>query len=784
MEEAFAPKTYSYSHTLRYTHNYYEELINRIDVIDVSCEEYAQEVLGFLDSSTSGNPTPLDSIIASTSPSFTPFEASDFIFQEIESFLCTPDELSTLDDDFDPEGDITLIEKLINEDSSLNLPLVKNEDLNQVDATMTKPSIEEPPKLELKDLPSHLEYAFLEEIDKLPVIIFNELKDDEKAALLKVLKLHKRAIAWKISNIKGIDPRFCTHKILIDDDFRPAVQHQRRELLVYVRDTCPSEIRLSETKDLTPSSSNKINKVEDQPRSVKTRKNNNNRVKKAKCDDHVMQSSSNANFVSVSINNVHVKNSVNDVKSGCLCAICACTPQQNGVVERRNQTLVEAARTILIFSKALLFLWAKAINTACYTQNHSLIHHRYNKTPYELMQYKKADLSFLYVFGSLCYPINDHEDLGKFDAKAYIGIFVGYMPAKKAFRIYNRRTQIISETIHVTFDEPIAMASKQFSLGPGLHVFYQTECSITNNVFLIKLKWIYKIKKDEPGGELKNKARLVTQGFKQEEDIDFEESFALVTRIEAIRVFIDNAGHKNMTIYQMDVKMDFLNGELKEESKYASEIAKKYGLTSTDSVDTPMIENKKLNEDLQGKPIDVKLYRDMIGSLMYLTASRSDLIYDVCFYARYQAKPTKKHLQAMKRIFRYLKGTINIGFWYSKDTDMSLTAYEDADHAGKQKSTAILSTEAEYIALSGWCSQILWMRSQLIDYGFQLNKIPLYCDNKSAINLCYNNIQHFRAKYIDVRYHFIKEQEENGIVELYCVRTEYQLAEILTKPFP
>ncbi|GJW39546.1 retrovirus-related pol polyprotein from transposon TNT 1-94 [Tanacetum coccineum] len=146
------------------------------------------------------------------------------------------------------------------------------------------------------------------------------------------------------------------------------------------------------------------------------------------------------------------------------------TPQQNSVVERRNRTLVEAARTMLIFSKAPLFLWAEAINIACYTQNRSLIRLRYNKTPYELMQDKKPDLSFLYVFGSLCYPTNDHEDLGKFDAKADIGIFVGYAPAKKAFRIYNRKDWIISETIHVTFDEILtAMASEQFSLGPGLH---------------------------------------------------------------------------------------------------------------------------------------------------------------------------------------------------------------------------------------------------------------------------------------------------------------------------
>ncbi|GJV46600.1 retrovirus-related pol polyprotein from transposon TNT 1-94 [Tanacetum coccineum] len=245
------------------------------------------------------------------------------------------------------------------------------------------------------------------------------------------------------------------------------------------------------------------------------------------------------------------------------------------------------------------------------------------------------------------------------------------------------------------------------------------------------------------------------------------------------------------------------------QSKYASEIVKKYGLHSTDYVDTPMIENKKLDEDLQGKPDDATLYRGMIGSLMYLTSSRPDLNYVVCLCARYQAKPTKTHLQAVKRILRYLNGTIHMGLWYSKDTDMSLTAYADADHAGcqdtrrstsgsaqflgdklvswsskKQKSTVISSTKAEYIVLSGCCSQILWMRSQLTDYGFKFNKIPLYCDNKSAISLCCNNVQHSRAKHIDIRYHFIKEQVENGIVELYFVRTRYQLGDIFTKPLP
>ncbi|GJX69218.1 retrovirus-related pol polyprotein from transposon TNT 1-94 [Tanacetum coccineum] len=194
------------------------------------------------------------------------------------------------------------------------------------------------------------------------------------------------------------------------------------------------------------------------------------------------------------------------------------------------------------------------------------------------------------------------------------------------------------------------------------------------------------------------------------------------------------------------------------QSKYASKIVKKYGLHTTDSVDTPMIENNNLDEDLQGKPVDAILYRCMIGSLMYLTSSRPDLNHAVCLCAWYQAKPNKKHLQAVKRIFRYLNETINMGLWYSKDTDMSLTAYADADHAGcqetrhstsgsaqflgdklvswsskKQKSTTISSAEAEYISMSGCCSQILWMRSQLTDYGSKFNKIPLYCDNKSAI---------------------------------------------------
>ncbi|GJX25139.1 reverse transcriptase domain-containing protein [Tanacetum coccineum] len=174
--------TFNLNQTTRYSSTYNDSLINRIDVIDVACEEFSQEVLGFSNNSSGGNPTSSsDPILSSTTPAFTPFEGGDFILEEIETFLQTPDEFMDLDDDFyDTEGDILYLEQLLNEDPSPTLPPKKNEDLKQKEVTKAKPSIEEPPELELKDLPSHLEYAYLEENDKLLVIIAKGLKNVEK----------------------------------------------------------------------------------------------------------------------------------------------------------------------------------------------------------------------------------------------------------------------------------------------------------------------------------------------------------------------------------------------------------------------------------------------------------------------------------------------------------------------------------------------------------------------------------------------------------------------------
>ncbi|GJS39091.1 retrovirus-related pol polyprotein from transposon TNT 1-94 [Tanacetum coccineum] len=682
---------------------------------------------------------------------------------------------------------------------------------------------------------------------------------------------------------------------------------------------------------------------------------------------------------------------------------------------------------------------AEAVATACYTQNRSRIHTLHNKTPYELVHDKKLDLTFFRIFGALCYPTNDSEDLGKLQPTTDIGIFVGYVPSKKgtgpthtflmpgqiSSRLIpnpvlaapyvpptNKELEILFQPMFDEYLEPprverpvspapaipipvnsastpsfttidqdapspshspssSALQSPSIHQGiaaestlveenpfapidndPFINVFalepsfeasssgdlssaespYVTQTlqhlgkwskdhpldniignpsrpvstrkqlatdalwflynsvlskvepknfksAITEDcwfqamqdeihefdqlqvwelvpqpdcVMIIALKWIYKVKLDEYGDVLKNKAWLVAKGYRQQEGIDFEESFEPVACIEAIRIFIANAASKNMTIYQMDVKTAFLNGELKEEvyvsqpegfvdpdhltyvyrlknALYGLKQAPrawydtlsrflldnnfskgaKFGMDLCDPVDTPMVDRLKLDEDPLGIPVNQTQFCSMVSSLMYLTASRLDLVFAVCMCARYQASPTKKHLEALKRVFRYLRGTINWGLWYPKDTAMALTAYADADHAGcqdtqrstsgsaqflgdklvswsskKQKSTAISTTKAEYIAMSGCCAQILWMRSQLTDYGFVFNKIPLYCDNRSAIALCCNNVQHSRSKHIDIRHHFIREQVEKGVVELYFVTTDYQLADIFTKALP
>nr|GEZ87663.1 hypothetical protein [Tanacetum cinerariifolium] len=207
--------------------------------------------------------------------------------------------------------------------------------------------------------------------------------------------------------------------------------------------------------------------------------------------------------------------------------------------------------------------------------------------------------------------------------------------------------------------------------------------------------------------------------------IDYDETFAPVARIKAIRLFLAYVAHKDFTVFQMDVKTMFLNGILKEEVyvvnlQFLIESGFQKGSIDTTlfikkNVPTLMVEQAKLKLDLVGKLVDHTDYQSMIGSLMYVTLSRPDIMFATYMCARYQANPNEHHVSAIKRIFCYLKGTINLGLWYPKDSGFDLTAYSDANHAGCHLDR---KTEYEYIAVPGCCAQVLWMRTQLMDYGF------------------------------------------------------------------
>ncbi|KAJ9555500.1 hypothetical protein OSB04_010114 [Centaurea solstitialis] len=422
------------------------------------------------------------------------------------------------------------------------------------------------------------------------------------------------------------------------------------------------------------------------------------------------------------------------------------------------------------------------------------------------------------------------------------------------------------------------------------------------NKTIIDLKWIFKNKKDEDGIVTRNKARLVAKGFKQQAGIDYDETIAPVARIEAIRIFLAYVAHKNFTVYQMDVKTAFLNGELKEEvyvsqpkgfvdhtkpnhvyildkalyglkqdprvwydhlsnalldngfykgkidptlfiktegndillvqiyvddiifgstnsdmctwfstlmttrfemsmlrelsfflghqvlqksdgilinqSKYIGDLLKRFHKDTSSVAKTPMASGTLIGADPKGKPVDQKTYRAIIGSLLYMTASRPDIMFATCFCARFQANPKESHMMAVKRILRYLKGTPNRGLCYPKESGFELVAFSDADHGGcqldrkstsghvqflgdklvswgskKQHCVSTSTAEAEYVAAASCCSQVLWMRTQLRDYGYNFNHIPIYCDHV-----------------------------EKGTIELYFVNTVYQLADLFTKP--
>lgn len=448
---------------------------------------------------------------------------------------------------------------------------------------------------------------------------------------------------------------------------------------------------------------------------------------------------------------------------------------------------------------------------------------------------------------------------------------------------------------------------------------------------VIGTKWIFRNKQDEAEVVIRNKARLVAQGFTQIEGLDFGETFAPVARLESIRILLAFATNLNFKLYQMDVKSAFLNGPINElvyveqppgfkdpkypnhvyklhkalyglkqaprawyeclrnflvkngfeigkadstlftkrhdndifvcqiyvddiifgstnksfseefsrmmtkrfemsmmgelkfflglqikqlkegtficQTKYLKDMLKKFGMKNAKPIHTPMPSNGHLDLNEQGKDVDQKVYRSIIGSLLYLCASRPDIMLSVCMCARFQATPKECHLVAVKRILRYLVHTPNLGFWYPKGARFDLIGYADADYAGckvdrkstsgtcqflgrslvswsskKQNSVALSTAEAEYVSAGSCCAQLLWMKQTLRDYGLNVSKIPLLCDNESTIKIANNPVQHSQTKHIDIRHHFLRDHSTKGDIDIQHVRTDKQLADIFTKP--
>ncbi|GJZ96057.1 putative ribonuclease H-like domain-containing protein [Tanacetum coccineum] len=448
----------------------------------------------------------------------------------------------------------------------------------------------------------------------------------------------------------------------------------------------------------------------------------------------------------------------------------------------------------------------------------------------------------------------------------------------------------------------------------------------------IGTKWVYRNKKDERGVVVRNKARLVAQGHRQEEGIDYDEVFAPVARIEAIRIFLAFASYMGFIVYQMDVKSAFLYGKIDEEvyvsqppgfldpkypqkvykvvkalyglhqaprawyatlstfllkngyrrgtidktlfikkdkhdiilvqvyvddiifgstkkswcdefealmksrfqmssmgeltfflglqvkqkadgifisqDKYVAEILKKFDFVNVKTASTPIETQKPLVKDEEASDVDVHLYRSMIGSLMYLTASRPDIMFAVCACSRFQVTPKTSHLSAVKRIFRYLKGKPKLGLWYPRVSSFDLEAYSDSDYAGanldrksttggcqflgrrliswqckKQTIVATSTTEAEYVAAASCCGQVLWIQNQMLDYGFNFMNTKIYIDNESTICIVKNPVYHSKTKHIAIRHHFIRDAYEKKLIQVLKIHTDDNVADLLTKAF-
>ncbi|CAL8990056.1 unnamed protein product [Prunus brigantina] len=709
----------------------------------------------------------------------------------------------------------------------------------------------------------------------------------------------------------------------------------------------------------------------------------------------------------------------------------AYTPQQNGVVERKNRTVVEMAKAMLHEKGLPYYLWVEAVHTAVYLLNRCPTKALRDKTPFEAYSTRKPGVAHLKVFGSVCFVHKPEENRQKLDAKSTRGVFVGYATCEKGYRVFDPVARKLILSRDVVFDEGATWNWKEAAENSMIMVneeeqprnsqveVFETPAGNRNSGFrpldsvsyggsskassrledtqnfdhtplkwrklddilaqcnlctmepekfeeavkdeswmkamkdelnmiekndtwelvdrpmdkpVIGVKWVFKTKLNLDGSVQKNKARLVAKGYSQKPGMDYNETFAPVARLDTIRTLIALAAQKSWQLYQLDVKSAFLNGVLEEEvyvdqpegfvmkgseskvyklhkalyglkqaprawyseidgyfaecgftksqseatlyvkargeasilivsiyvddivytgndqemledfkkdmkekyemtdlgllhhflgmgviqtptsifihqKKYATTLLNRFSLSECKPVSIPLVTSEKLSKNDGSGLASEEQYRRIVGSLLYLTATRPDIMFAASLLARFMHCPTSKHLGTAKRILRYVKGTLDYGLEYVKGKGAVLIGYCDSDWSGsvddskstsgyafsfgsgvfawasvKQNCVALSTAEAEYISASEATTQAIWLRFVLEDFGeLQTEATPLHCDNISAIAITRNPVFHQKTKHIDRRYHFIKDALQEGTVDLIYCPTNEQLADIFTK---
>nr|GEV87466.1 hypothetical protein [Tanacetum cinerariifolium] len=439
------------------------------------------------------------------------------------------------------------------------------------------------------------------------------------------------------------------------------------------------------------------------------------------------------------------------------------TPQQNRVAKRKNRTLIEAARTMLADLLLPTIFWAEAVNTACYVQNRVVVIKPHNKPPYELLIGRSLNLDFMRPFGCPVTILNTLDHLGKFEGKADEGFCTQSSNDNDADEAPGKR------------DDGDRINQINF----GLCIIYGFI------VYRIDIKsaFLYGIIEEEV---------YVCQplGF---EDLHFPNKVYKVEKslydlYQAPRAWYETLstyllenrfrrGTIDKTLFIKNDKDDILLVHV-----YVDDII--FGSTKKSTANTLMEPNKALIKDAKAEDVDVLLYRSMIGSLMYLTASRPDIMFTICACARFQVTPKTSHLYAVKRIFRYLKGQPKLGIWKSTTKGCQfLCKMLISWKCKKQTIVANSTTEAEYVAATSCCGQVLWIQNQMLDYGLNFMNTKIYIDNESTIYIVRNPVFHSKTKHIEIRHYFIRDSYEKRLIQVIKIHTYHNVADLLTKAF-